>query len=87
MFVKRRLQCVETTMMELLCMCLDNAGVSLKISQRVLSLSTRHSIPRTQVVVKVGDVFFSSSFIVSASQFALTMSMHVLTNTCVAIYT
>ena len=28
---------------------------------RGLSLSTRHSIPRTQVVVKVGDVFFSAS--------------------------
>ena len=69
MFLKSRLWCVKTTLIELLwhlCMCLVKEIMPecvLKLV-RALSLSARHSIPWTQVVVKVGNIFFSASVIV-----------------------
>ena len=65
MFVKRRLRCVQITSMELLCMCLEIIPECvLKLVRGLyLNQSTRHSTLWTQVVVKVGDVFFSASVI------------------------
>ena len=38
------------------------------------------------MVVKVGDIFFSASVVCVSASLAHTTSMHVLMNTCVAIY-
>ena len=93
MFVKRRLWCVKTTLMELLCMCLDFREImpcpkNSKISYMALSRSTWYSIPQTQVALKVGDVFhFCYCVCIFCTYHEVVMNMHVLKNTCVAIDT
>ena len=57
-----QLQCFGTTLMELLCMCLERLCQS--VSVRGLCLNPPKTPYLRQVVVKVGNVFFSASVIV-----------------------
>ena len=89
-FIKRWLWS-DKLLMKLLCMCLERScrNVSLT-SERAVSESTRHPIPRTQVVFKVDDVCFSFFllFPLFSSCSSYVYAKHVvLTSTCVAINT